>query len=259
MNGTRFDPHNGSLRLTPSAARGLADLVAEGGSVDDRVLDELRAGGLVVDGELHPRLVPVAACLATPLARLRVDHAVPTRWVADGWVDGTIAVLMRSSADASVADVIAVPRGMVALNLARAVRLGPRERVKVDEPAELDEALLEAILGSADGWSVGAIEPLLGRDDEIVPEWLEALSRLSNEPKRRWRMGTWWNSPEESPAARLMEVVESDSGSFLVTHRREPERRYRRARLHPLTSTQLWRLLCGLVPRAEEVDRPLVD
>ena len=260
MSEARFDPQNGTLRLTPIAARALAAVTSEAAEIDDAALQELNRAGIVVDGVVHPRLVAVGRCLAEPSARLRVDHAQPSPWTIDAWLDDKIAVLLRPVRGRTAsADVVAVPRGMVALNLARSVGLGPRQRVKVDQPVELDEGLMEALLGSGEGWSHAAIESMLAADDEVLPEWLEVLGRLSHEPKRRWRMGAWWNSAEESPAARLLEVVEADLGSFLVTHRRDPERRYRRVRLHPLTSSRLWRLLCGLVPSQEEVDRPLVD
>lgn len=257
---TRFDPQSGSFRLSGGAARALADLASERADPDVDVMHEMRAGRLLEKDRLHPRLVAVGLCLASPLTRLRVDNVLPTSWAVEVWLDDKIAVVLRWPGEpATTAEVVAVPRGMVALSLARLVALAPRERVKVDHPVDLDEGFLAALIGSSEGWTAAAIESMLIERDEVIPEWLELLSRLSNEPKRHWRVGAWWNSAVESPAARLLEVVEADVGSFLVSHHRDPSRRYRQARLHPLTSTQLWRLLCALVPAANEVDRPLVD
>lgn len=255
---SRFDPHNGSLRLTRAAVRGIA-AVASGTEPDEATHSELAAAGIVADGELHPRLVPLARCIGAPSVRLVVESAMLAPWALDAWIDESIAVLLRRRSDiGGASDAVAVPRRMVALNLARLVELGPRERVKVGGPVDLDEGSVEALLGSADEWTRTAIESMLV-EDEILPEWLEVLSALSGQPKRRWRMGAWWNSAEESPAAKLLEIVEADVGSFLLTRHREPGRPYRRSRLHPLTSTQIWRLLCALVPAPDQVERPLTD
>lgn len=258
---SRFDAHNGALRLSTAALQAMAHLASDAQEADPTALDELRSGGILVDGALHPRLVPLARCVAVPLVRLTVHHAGAPGWSVEGWIDHKIAVLLRVSGvdPDGVADVVAVPSGMVPLNLAKVVDLGPRERVKVDGPVTFDEGLFEALMGSDDSWGPDAIEALLDEGDEVLPQWVEVLAALSNRPSRRWRMGAWWNSAAESPAARLLEVVESDIGSFLLTHRRDPDRRYRQVRLHPLTATQIWRLLCAFVPPAEQVDRPLSD
>lgn len=260
MNGRpRFDPRTGWLRLTPDAVRAVAQLASTGADPEPSIVEELRAGGLVVDGGLHERLVPLGRCFASPLTRVALEQLAPAGSRVDGWIDDKIAVLLRSTGDAGQGggEVVAIPRGMIALNLARLVELGPRSRVKVGASVEIDDGLLEALLSPGEGWTPEAIESMCRREDGILPEWLEILADLSNTPKRRWRVGAWWNSTEESPAARLLEVVEGEVGSFLLTHRREPGYRYRRVRLHPLSSTQMWRLLCALVPAPEQVETPL--
>ena len=261
-SGTRFDPQTGVLRLSRNAVEVISRLISDADQLDPVVLDELRAGGIVdKGGRLHERLLPVAKCLSTPSVGLRLDCAGAHPWSVDGWIDPRAAVLLRASAAEAqaAADVAFVPKAMVPLNLARLLELGPRERVKVDGPVELDEGMFEALLGSGEAWAPDVIEALSEDGDEVLPEWLEVLTGLSKGPKRRWRVGAWWNSAEESPAARLLEVVEGDVGSFLLTHHRREDRRYRRVRLHPLSATQIWRLLCALVPSIEEVERPLTD
>lgn len=258
-DASRFDAANGRLAVTRDALDAIAAL-ASGTELDPERLAELRAVGIVVDDELHPRLEALGRCVASPSVRLAAESAAERPWTMDAWLDERLAVMVRrSQTSGETGHVAVVPRGMVALNLARSVDLGPRERVKVDGPLELDEGLVEAVLCSDTAWSATAIESSLREGDEILPGWAEVLAKLSAQPTRRWRMGAWWNSPEESPAARLLEVVEADAGSFLLTRRRDPNRRYPRMRMDPLTSTQIWRLLCALVPAREQIDRPLGD
>ena len=255
-----FDPDRGRLSVTRRTLSAVARLAS--GPIESEVerMDELRAAGIVVDDALHPRLEPLGRCIASPFVRLVAEHSGARTWGVDAWLDDRLAALWRRPGVAEGAgDVVVVPRGMTGLNLARLLELGPRRRVKVDGPLELDEGLVEALLSSDEPWTAAALESMLLEDDEVLPEWLEVLTDLSSHPKRRWRVGSWWNSAEESPAARSLEVVETDAGSFLLTRRRDPDRRYRRMRMDPLSSTQIWRLLCALVPSPEQIDRPLTD
>lgn len=260
MNGeSRFDPDTGHLALTPPALSALATAATDGlEGVGTELLDELQAGSLLVGEGIHPRLVALARCVARSHARLVLDQYT-TNFQMQGWVDDRIAVLARASVarPLEAAEVVVVPRGMVPLRLAKLIGLGPRQRVKVSEPAELDQGLLETLLVGEEGLSAPQIQSLSGETDELIPEWLDVLAALSSGASTRWQAGTWWNSPEESPRARSLEVVEGAVGSFLVTHSRRPDSPFRRATLRPLTGTALWRLLCGLVPGEDDVAEPL--
>lgn len=258
MSGCRFAPASGDLRLDRRCLDRVARLAA-GYEVPSEDLEELESGGIATSGVLDPRLVPLGRCLATPGVRLRVDHDGASNWQIEGWLDDRVTVLLRTSAGdgPDPGDVVALPRSMTAFRLGHVLKLGPRPRVKVIDPVEIDDGLLEALLVPGEGWTPAAIESLLAEDDEILPEWLEILAALAGRPRARWRAGVWWNASDESPAARLLEVVESDAGSFLVTRSRRADRPFRRARLHPLTATQIWRLLCALLPAADAVAEPL--
>lgn len=258
MTGSSFEPQEGRLQMTlPALAAMPALLQQDLISLDRHLLEELSDGGIVADGALHPQLVTLARCVAAPGVRLRLERSSDPSFHTDGWLDDRLAVLFRMQSGATAGDVVAIPRGMVPFRLARLVELGPRPRVKVVDPVELDEGLLETLLAAGAGLTGSQISTLLGRDDEVIPEWMGILVRLSEGRATRWRVGAWWNTTEESPVARSLEVADSEAGSFLIVRRRREGRRYRRAALYPLTSTQIWRLLCALVPAPAEVSEPL--
>lgn len=258
MSDGLFDARSGMLRLDRSCLIGVAQLAA-GDHVEPSILDRLERGGVTISGTLAPRLVPLSRCLSRPLARVQLDHGGRSDWRIEGWSDERITVLLRSelSGAPEAGDIVVVPRAMTAFRLAHALKLGPRPRVKPSDPLEIDDGLLEALLVEGGGWTTGAIESLLDEGDQVLPEWLEVLTRLAGRPHSRWRAGAWWNSSDEKPAARLLEAVESGVGSFLVIRRREPDRPFRRARLYPLTATHIWRLLCALLPPVDAIAEPL--
>ncbi len=256
---SRFDPQDGRLTLSLAGLGALPALVSgDASSLDATLRHDLERGGILSDGTLHHRLVSLGRCIAAAAVRVSLDRVSGGAFHLEGWVDDRLAVLMRTAPEATVGDVIAIPRGMLPFRLAALVELGPRRRVKVTEPVEIDEALLEAVLAAGAGLTAVQIASLLHKHDDVIPEWLSLLAELSRHPVIRWRVGAWWNSPDESPSARWLEVVETDAGSLLVTRHRREDRRYRRVRLYPLTSTQIWRLLCALLPAPEEVAGPLL-
>ena len=258
MTASSFEPQEGRLQMTFPALAALPALLQQDlSSLDPPLAHELSDGGIVAEGALHPQLVPLARCVAAPDVRLRLERTSDPSFHTDGWLDDRLAVLFRVQAGAAAGDVVAIPRGMVPYRLARLLELGPRPRPKVVDPVELDEGLVETLLAAGAGFTGSQIATLLGRDDEVIPEWMTILVTLSESRVSRWRVGAWWNTKEESPVARSLEVAESEAGSFLIVRRRRKGRRSRRAELYPLTSTQIWRLLCALVPSSAEVSEPL--
>lgn len=254
----RFDTHDGRLQMTVPSLAALPALVrSDLSAVEPELLEELVSGGVVTEGALHPRLLPLARCVAAPCARLRLEQSSAPASHTDVWLDGRLGVMMRLPATAAAGDVVAVPRGMVAFRLARLIDLGPRPRVKVADPVELDAGLLEALLAPGPGLSASQIASLSPERVDLIPEWLALLSAVSEASATRWHAGAWWNSAEERPTARSLEVVESEAGSFLIVPRPRARGTYRRVSLYPLTSTEIWRLLCALVPSPEEIAKPL--
>lgn len=256
MDKTQFDAGTGTLSLTPSAIVALAQATRGLDPLSVEARAELSSGGLLESGGLHRRLMPVAETIGRSLVRLRLDDLLSRGSGCEGWIDASLAVLVESNHPQRVAgNVVVAPRAFVPATLARAVHLGPRTRSKVGEPLELDAGLLEALLTAGGALDADQIAGLL---DPGEPVWLETLAALSRGIRGRWRAGVWWNSSTEQPSARLIEIVDSDSGLFLVTTRPRGAMGTRRIELRPVSSRQVWRLLCALVPPADQVTEPLV-
>lgn len=249
-----FDPVTGRLRLTRQL---LADMTALHTGQERPPRTGLDSTGLVEGGALHPRLVPVADTVTNPYARLSLDLDARRRLHCEGWIGDRFAlVLVGETPTAPAFEATFLSRSLLTGQLGRLVALGPRPRTKVSDPVETDEGLLETLLAGGAPVSPSQVEMLIGAHDDIVPAWLDVLSTLSR-PSLRWRAGAWWNAPEESPQARLLEIIDSDAGMFLVSHVPRREHRYARVSLRPVTPSQVWRLLCGLLPRPEEIAAPL--
>lgn len=252
-----FDPVAGRLRLTRELLDAMCAL-RQGGDPSKKAA--LAEAGLLSENSLHPRLVPVADTAAQPSTRLVLDVAGGTPLHCDGWIGDRFAlVLVGSGATRSPLEATFLSRSLLTSQLARFVGLGPRPRPKVGDAVDIDAGLLGALLGSGEVLAPSQLELLVDPLDGLVPAWLEVLSILSKGARTRWRVGVWWNSFEETPAARSLEIVDSDAGMFLVSHVARGGRRFARVRLRPVTPSQIWRLLCALLPPPEEVATPLTD
>lgn len=250
-----FDPVGGRLRLTRDI---LARMCAAHSGEDVSRDAALVSAGLLQDGLLHPRLAPVAQTAARPQVRLVLDIAADRPLHCDGWVGDKFAlVLAARSATEELFEATFLSRSLLTAQLARFTGLGPRPRAKVVDPLEIDRGLLEAVLGPGDPLTLPQLELLIDPQDDVLPAWLEVLSVLSAGPRARWRAGVWWNSHQESPEARSLEIIDSDVGLFFVSHVPRGDRRYGRVVLRPVTPSQVWRLLCAVLPSAQEVAEPL--
>ena len=250
-----FDPVAGTLRLSRAS---LVDLCSVHGGQEVSGASGLSSAGLLHDGGVHPRLVPVVETAARPLVRMVLDVVSDSPVHCQGWVgeDRALLLVARSALD-QVYEATFLARSLLSSQLARLVGLGPRPRPKVTDPIEVDLGLLEALVGGAEALAPSEVEMLLDAGDEVVPAWVEVLALLSGGAQARWRIGVWWNSHEESPAARSLEVIDSKAGLFVVSHLARGPRRFARVRLHPVTPTQVWRLLSVLIPTSDEVAEPL--
>lgn len=250
-----FDPIAGRLRLTRSA---LVDMCALHAGENVRAASQLSSAGLLEGGRVPTRLIPVVETASRPLARVVLDVASGSPLHVQGWVGETHALLLVArGGEGDVFDASFLSRSLFPSQLARFVDLGPRPRGKVVDPVELDLGLLEALVGGSESVTPDRLEMLVDPSDELVPAWVEVLSLLSEGTRSRWRVGLWWNSHDESPAARSMEIIDSKAGLFLVSHVARGPRRFARVRLHPVAPTQVWRLLSVLLPPPGEVAEPL--
>lgn len=253
-----FDPDQGRLVMSRAALQGLA--VLESGSEmepDTQIVHELVEAGIVQEGRVHEGLIGLARCLSRPLVRLIVERTPHPATQVDGWIDDRLAVLLHVPSQATEGDVVAVPRGMTGFRLARLMQLGPRATHKVSSPIQIDAGLLEVLLLPGSSFEPDDVERLIRPGDDVEPAWLETLAALSGSEAIRWNAGVWWNSADERPKARTLELVDSTVGMFLVTVAPRGVHMARRVDLRPVTPSQMWRLLCALVPPGEEVSEPL--
>lgn len=262
MYESRFDAVAGTLRLSRAALFGLIRSKGDPSLLDADVAEELRRASVVTaGGALDPRLERAVAALARPLIRLSLEASREAGAIHHhGWIDSHLAVVVSTtSAVVDGGDVVAVPRSLWPSYAARLVSLGPRDTPKVADPVVLAAGLLEAIAAPGQGFGISDLEALLDHEEEVPQPWLELLSSLSSLPVSRWRVGAWWNTEMESPRGRLLEVIDSQAGMVLITHPAQGTRRYRQVRLDPVNPSEVWRLLCTLLPSLDEVAEPLVS
>lgn len=121
------DIDGGTLRLPRRLLVALAAVAADPPvAVDPDGLDALRAAGLVQGEAVHPDVAAVAAAVARPAVRLRLDRLAPPPEVqCAGWVVPGLAVLALPLPDGGDG-VLAVPAGEVVAQLAALAGLGPR-------------------------------------------------------------------------------------------------------------------------------------
>jgi hypothetical protein len=105
-----FDPDAGILRLSHGALSVLARLAADPNHPD--LLDHavapplaaLRGAGVLGAGGIHPDVLPLAAVIGAPLARVELELAEPGfAWQARGWVAPAlivVAVPVKEAVDA---------------------------------------------------------------------------------------------------------------------------------------------------------------
>src|SRR5688500_16261518 len=173
MTECSFDIEGWRLRMTTRGMGAMARLAANDlSSIEPDLVSELEAGGVVSEGALHPRLMPLSRCVACPGVRVRLELVSGPVSTTDGWLDDRLAVLLRMSPAETSGEAVAVPRGMVPFRLARLVGLGRRSHTKVSDPVEIDEGLMEALLAPGQGLAPSQIGALLEPADEVIPEWL---------------------------------------------------------------------------------------
>ena len=121
------DIAGGTLRLPRRLLVALAAVSADPPvAVDPDDLDALRTAGLVQGEAVHPDVAAVAAAVARPAVRLRLDRLAPPPAVeCAGWIAPGIAVLALPLPDGGD-QVLAMPAADVAAQLAALAGLGPR-------------------------------------------------------------------------------------------------------------------------------------
>ena len=131
---------------------------------------------------------------------------------------------------------IVVPPDFVPEALARLNDVGPRPRPEGAGRLRVSVAGLAAALATRDA----AAAELTGPDDDALRTILAAL-------RDHWRVEARWAAAEGSPGVRVVEVLDTDAGMWLVV----PDGEH--VELWPSTPTTVFRQLCALLPRDAEL------
>jgi hypothetical protein len=133
---------------------------------------------------------------------------------------------------------IVVPPDFVPEALARLNDVGPRPRAEGSGRLRVSVAGLATALATRDA----AAAELSGPDADALRGVLAAL-------REHWRVEARWTPAEESPGVRVVEVLDTDAGMWLVV----PDGDH--VELWPSTPTMVFRSLCALLPRDAELAR----
>jgi hypothetical protein len=155
-----------------------------------------------------------------------------------GWAGGRLSVLFTPGPETG--RLVVLPTLFLCEALARMNDLGPRPR---HEPAVRLR------------YAAGALaEALAARDPSIAAQAAEggeaeatAARGLVEGLREHWRVEARWAPAAESTGVRVVEVVDTDGGIWLVV----PDGGH--VELWPSTPTAVWRLLSALLPRDHEL------
>jgi hypothetical protein len=216
MTVITFSPDTGTLLAPRDAVRAL---------LADGDVDGLAAAGALPDGQLHPALAAARSAASGALATMRLERGgrEGAAWAAS---DGAAIAVPRPDGrwQLSAMPVLYLPEALARLN-----DVGPRRRI---EPA-VSITLSPGELASA----------LAAREHDAEPALAATLAGL----REHWRIESRWEPSEGSAGVRVLEVIDSDAGMWLVIPS-DPT-----VELWPTTPTAVFRLITGLFPRDDEL------
>ncbi len=249
MTQVLFEPETGRLRLDRETFGTLADWAAGVQKVGP-AMTELRAAGVLDDGQVHTTLAPGLAAVGQPVCRLRVDArdrdgAAET---AEAWISGEAAAGMLLPLPDGMSEFITLAPEFLPVILARFVELGPRPRL-LAQPVRATEDLI-ARLTASDGDSRQAAVTELAQDAPDEPT-RDAVTALSSELRRDWAIRSAWESPRGGLAGRMLRVLDTTTGLWLLQPQHDP--RAEVETIWPTTPTTVWRYLTRLLPDDDEL------
>lgn len=235
-----FDPATGRLRLTAAEFEQLVHHSAPGSS---HPADLVAAGALTDDGP-HPLLAAGLAAVRTPLCRILVQVVGDAgSHLHQGWVSlQAAAFLLRVREDRY--DFLTTGPDFTPAAIARVLRLGPRG-VPPGPPLSSPTSLLEALFADDRSTRREAIAELTEQEES------DAAS------ERRWqasRVVVGWTGPDGDPAGRDLTMVRTARGTRVTEF---PDPAADVVLWAPVTSSELWRAIVGLLPDDAEVAAPV--
>jgi hypothetical protein len=214
MSVMSFSPETGTLLASREAVHAL---------MGDGDVEGLAAAGALQDGRLHPALEAARRAATGALCQMRLERGdrAGAVWAAPDYA--AIAVPRDDGRwQLTAMPVLFLPGALAQLN-----DVGPRARI---EPATTI-SLSPGELASA----------LAGREHD------GALAQTLATLREHWRIEARWEPAEGSTGVRVLEVIDSDAGMWLVIPS-DPT-----VELWPTTPTMVFRLISGLLPRDHEL------
>jgi hypothetical protein len=240
-----FDESTGRLRLDQVTFDHLVAVAAglgPGLEPGTEPAAELRAAGVVPDGNPHPRLSAGLRAVTEPAYRLRLtvlDDSTGRRECGDGWAGAGAAALLLDLPD-GLREFVTLHPAFLPAAVARVVRLGPRPRPRW-EPVRLPAGRVADLFAvdpavrrrAAKTAASGGRE---GPDTDAPPGILAGGWRA-------WRAEAMWTDPGGCPAGHVLDVVDAGAAGLCLV-----EFDAAQAVLWPATATAVWRLLLRLLP-----------
>jgi hypothetical protein len=193
---------------------------------------ELEAAGAVTGGVPHPALQPALEAMRSPVCALDLQRGDRR---GAGWVDAQVAAMLLPEPDGR-RKLVDVPTPFLPAALARMNELGPRPRAEPAIRLRFETSELLELLAR-------------GRDTRDRPEPdASTVARLLAGLREHWRAEARWPPARDSPGRRVVEVIDTDAGLWLVVPD-EPT-----VELWPTTPTDVWTQLAGILPRDEELE-----
>jgi hypothetical protein len=229
VSAVEFAPDRGDLRAAPAVARWFAD----GAEGDPPEADALAAAGALGPDGLHPLLAQLRDAIRGAGVEFRLERGGRE---ARGWLALSAAVLVHPLPE-DRARIMLLPPALLVDALLRLTDVGPRPHPDpgmnvATTPAELAQALAARDAGAL-------------RDAE--PAGREAFRTLVDGLREHWRVAARWEPVEGAAPGRVLEVLDSDAGYWIVVPNDG------QVQLWPSTPTDVFRALCGLFPLTSEI------
>lgn len=236
MTQVLFEPDTGRLRLDRETFGTLADW-ATGVHTAGPAMAELRAAGVLDDGQVHTTLAPGLAAVGQPVCRLRADMrdrdgAAET---AEAWISGEAAAGMLLPLPDGMSEFITLASEFLPVILA--------------QPVRATEDLIARLTGS-DRDSRQAAVAELAQDAPDEPT-REAMTALTSELRRDWAIRSAWQSPRGGLVGRIVRVLDTTTGLWLAQPQQNPAADVEA--IWPTTPTTVWRYISRLRPEDDDL------
>lgn len=246
MTQVLFEPEIGRLRLDRETFGTLADWAAGVHTVGP-ALGELRAAGVINDGQAHATVAPGLAAVGSPVCRLRIDmlDCDGAAETAEAWVSGEPAAGMLLPLPNELTEFITLTPVFLPVLLARFVELGPRPRLLAQPVRATENQIARLTTGDRDA---AVAELVDGVPDELTRN---VVTDLASELRRYWAIRASWESSRGELTGRMVRVLDTAAGLWLLQSQEDPQREVET--IWPTTPTTVWRYITRLLPDDDDL------